>query len=1268
MATIVLQAAGAAIGGIFGPVGAALGAGLGAMAGYSIDTALINSTRHSEGARLSSGRVVTAEEGASLPFIYGTARVSGTLIWATRFEESATTERQGGKGGAKVTSYSYFGNAAYAVAEGEIAFIRRVWADGQELDLTEIEMRVYRGDATQQPDPLIEAKQGTGNAPAYRGTAYVVFERIPLDTYGNRLPQFEFEVVRPVGKVARDLRAVALIPGSTEFGLMPDPVTDEPTPGTTRSLNRNAVRARSDWTAALDELQALCPGLRHVAIVVPWFGDDLRAGFCHIRPGVTELSVRKPSHVWKVENVARSAAHLISTNGSGSAYGGTPSDESVVAAILDAKARGLSVTLYPFIMMDVPAGNTLPSPYDGVGQPVYPWRGRITCHPAIGFVGTPDKTPEAANQVTAFVEGEWGYRRFLRHCADLAMQAGGVDTFLIGSELRGLTSIRDGRTSFPFVTSLCSLAAEMRELLGSACHITYGADWTEYFGYQAQDGTGDLFFNLDPLWSHPAINAIGIDNYMPLADWRDGDLDGGNPDGFDGPYDFAGLTSQIEAGEGYDWYYASYSNRSARQRTPITDGLAGKPWVYRYKDIRAWWSNPHFNRIDGVEATSPTGWIPQSKPIWFTELGCPAVDKGPNQPNVFPDPKSSENATPYFSNGSRSDAAMERFLRAHYQHWPTANAVSPVYGGPMLDMDRIYLWAWDTRPFPEFPLASSTWGDTANWRLGHWLNGRLSGVALDELIAAILTDFGLPQADCSSAHGYLAGFTISESSTARGVLEPLLNVFGVHGFEQAGQFVFRSIARASSAISINDMLVQPDEGEAFTAELEDLGTLPATVEFYCSDPLRDFQVVGAAVRRDEGQGSESISLSGAMEQGQAAALAETWMARRYAERRTASFSLPWSAASLHVGDRLRVDMLGGGRDYVITGLDDGSVRTVKTTALAPNIVFADRGETPQAVPGGPAIDMKPAFHLVDLPLWPGAEEPAGQFRIAAHAKPWRGVAVYASPTDEGFAERARITERAVMGELAEPLAGGPSGRLQEGHSVEVTLYAGELQSRPLAQILNGANTGLLQASNGDWEIFQFLDAEEVGTNRWRLSRLLRGQLGTEAAALVDKPVETPFILLDLAVSGVGLSASELGLQLNWRVGTTGKTFSDAYFDTVQQSGGLRGLTPLSPVHLKVDRAANGDLAFIWTRRGRIDADSWLGEDIPLGEERELYTVEVWQNGAVVRREQATSPSWTYAKAIRTADVGVGAFDLRVAMVSTKIGAGDMAVLNLAAGL
>ena len=76
-------------------------------------------------------------------------------------------------------------------------------------------------------------------------------------------------------------------------------------------------------------------------------------------------------------------------------------------------------------------------------------------------------------------------------------------------------------------------------------------------------------------------------------------------------------------------------------RTPITDGAYGKPWVFRFKDLKGWWENPHYDRPGGVENALPTGWVPQSKPIRFTETGCPAVDKGTNQPNLFFDPKSS---------------------------------------------------------------------------------------------------------------------------------------------------------------------------------------------------------------------------------------------------------------------------------------------------------------------------------------------------------------------------------------------------------------------------------------------------------------------------------------------------------------------------------------------------------------------------------------------------------------------------------------------------
>ena len=70
------------------------------------------------------------------------------------------------------------------------------------------------------------------------------------------------------------------------------------------------------------------------------------------------------------------------------------------------KARGYRVTFYPFILMDVPPDNELPDPYSdhaaATGQPAYPWRGRITCSPAAGYAGSPDKSAGAATQVAAF--------------------------------------------------------------------------------------------------------------------------------------------------------------------------------------------------------------------------------------------------------------------------------------------------------------------------------------------------------------------------------------------------------------------------------------------------------------------------------------------------------------------------------------------------------------------------------------------------------------------------------------------------------------------------------------------------------------------------------------------------------------------------------------------------------------------------------------------------------------------------------------------------
>jgi hypothetical protein len=275
MATLVLQVAGTAIGTFLGgPIGGAIGSAIGATAGNYIDRSLLSGGgKHMEGPRITNLNGITAAEGAPIPRVYGRARLGGNIIWATSFEEVASRQKvkSGGKGSPSSptkTTYSYYANVAIGLCEGEIAFVRRVWVDGYLLDLTKVTMRVYRGTETQQPDPLIVAKQGRGDIPGFRGLAYVVFERLPLADYGNRLPVLTFEIVRPVDGLAQMIKAVDLIPGSTEFGYDTTLVNQYAGFGVSTSQNRNQTTHSVDLLASLDALQALCPNLTSVALVV----------------------------------------------------------------------------------------------------------------------------------------------------------------------------------------------------------------------------------------------------------------------------------------------------------------------------------------------------------------------------------------------------------------------------------------------------------------------------------------------------------------------------------------------------------------------------------------------------------------------------------------------------------------------------------------------------------------------------------------------------------------------------------------------------------------------------------------------------------------------------------------------------------------------------------------------------------------------------------------------------------------------------------------
>ena len=1276
MAALVLSVAGAAAGAVFGPIGAIAGRIAGAMVGNMLDRSLFGTpAKDVEGPRLADLDVMSSSEGAAIPRVYGRARLSGQVIWATALEEVATVEERGGGkgmmmggggGGGESTTYTYFANFAVGLCEGPIARVARIWAVGKPLDMERFQFRVHRGDEAQSVDELIVAREGANSAPAYRGLAYVVFERMALKEFDNRIPQLSFEVVRPVGALEKMVRAVTLIPGTTEFGYEPAEVVRLMGPGQFAPENRHVASARSDVVASLDELQAVCPNIERVALVVAWFGDDLRANHCTVRPGVDNAIKQTRGGIWSVAGVTRASAYLVSQINGGPAYGGTPSDESIRHLIAELKARGLKVTLYPFVMMDIASGNSRPDPWTGhASQPLYPWRGRITCDPAPGQPGSPQGTLAAAAQVAQFFTGgEWNYRRMVLHYAGLAATAGGVDAFLIGSELKALTRVRSGPGVYPAVDALVALAAEVRGIVGPHTTLSYAADWTEYGSDVVDASANEVRFPLDKLWASPDIDAVGIDYYAPLADWRDSaaHLDRARASS---NYDLAYLRGNVAGGEGFDWYYPDANARVAQERVPITDGL-GKPWVFRVKDFWNWWANPHYERVDGVELSAPTAWVPHSKPIWLTETGCPAVDKGANQPNVFPDPKSSESAFPAFSNGQRDDLIQRRYLEAMlgafdpaFGAGEDANPISPIYGGRMVEPSAVHVWTWDARPYPVFPAAVDIWSDAPNRDTGHWINGRLGGTPLDALVASMLADSGVSGVDASGLREICDGYVVDRPMTPRAMIEQLALAYGFDATAADG--VLRFVQRGGDVVAkfSEDDLIDNGKGRLSRLTRAQETELPRETSLGFIDALMDYRRAAVTSRRLVGGANRVVNTNLSVVTNDAAAKrrAEIFLQDLWAGRESAEFSLGRKALRLAPGDVIGVTLNGRRRLFEIADIVDTDARRISARSIDPEIFSLPLTRPRQSAPGLP-MTLGPAHVLtLDLPSIRQAD-PAVLTWMAAFAAPWPGMmTIWRTNDGASFQPMAAASAPAVIGETLDPLPAGLSGRWHHGQGFRVQLYGGVLSSASDTKVFEGANAAALRNPDGGWEIIQFADAELIGDRIYHLSRLLRGQAGTEHAVAAVLPAGAPFVLLDKQLLPLTQGLDALERPVDLRVVASGRSHDDPMavaLTMVPQSTALR---PLSPVHLRAARREDG-VHLAWIRRTRIDSDGWNVE-VPLGEDAEEYSISILSGETILRRMTVTQPKAVYAAGDEIADFGVpqSVLRVRVAQMSRTVGEG-----------
>ncbi len=198
MATLALGVVGAGIGSVTG-----VGAGAGWALGTTLGRVLFPETGGSAASGLSDLKITGASYGAMIPKIYGSMRLAGNVIWTGPLTSETVSSGGGGKGGGSSSSTQsrvYSVSFAVAIAEGELGSLLKIWADGTviydrsssgEALASDVRARFYSGSVEQLPDSVMEAVEGAGRVPAYRGLCYVVFDELPLQAYGNRLPNIE---------------------------------------------------------------------------------------------------------------------------------------------------------------------------------------------------------------------------------------------------------------------------------------------------------------------------------------------------------------------------------------------------------------------------------------------------------------------------------------------------------------------------------------------------------------------------------------------------------------------------------------------------------------------------------------------------------------------------------------------------------------------------------------------------------------------------------------------------------------------------------------------------------------------------------------------------------------------------------------------------------------------------------------------------------------------------------------------------------------------
>lgn len=197
----------------------------------------------SEGPRLKDLKISASTYGAAIPRGVGLIRVPGNMIWARPIRE--VKKKKSGKGGS-YNEYTYYCTFAMGLCGGPVTAFRKVWADNKliydatgglsPLQVTQPSLdkartttpvsgygsskhrlRFYYGTEDQLPDSAMLRDLGEQYCPAFRGMAYIMFDDLALEDFGNRIPQITAEVMIGEQKTTVGVTPFTMADGTPEL-------------------------------------------------------------------------------------------------------------------------------------------------------------------------------------------------------------------------------------------------------------------------------------------------------------------------------------------------------------------------------------------------------------------------------------------------------------------------------------------------------------------------------------------------------------------------------------------------------------------------------------------------------------------------------------------------------------------------------------------------------------------------------------------------------------------------------------------------------------------------------------------------------------------------------------------------------------------------------------------------------------------------------------------------------------------------------------------